>query len=1290
VQFQYAGATPNLVTGISSGGRSWTYVYGDLKGNPGTKVLRTVSRPDGSTWQFALDDLARPYYTNTNSYAGIDCVLSTTQYDKMSFSGTLTSPYGLTATYQISRIYNGVADAHYTYSPCFFSTALQNKTYSGPGVPSETWTYSYNNPAGWSDLVTGTGATSKTLTMTNPDGSRIVEEIDTHRTYSEGSILREQFIAPDGSNLRTTINNYAPGHFFGLSPTGGTQDIYLSQGTTNSAYTKANLISRDVIYNGGTTYHTDWSQFDDFDMPRQISETSGSSSRVMTMTYYNDLNNWIVSRPQAMSINGIEAMRMNYGSHGEILNAYQFSKLKMSMTYDVAGQALTATDALGQVTRFSDYYRGIARTTLRPDQTTVSMGVNDFAEITSMTDPLGATVSIGRDGLGRISSMSYPTGDTVAWAAEAMTYTQLTVTELGIPIGSWRGRKTVGNHQQTMYFDAELRPVLIEDKDNTTGASIYQRMRYDYADRMVFSSYKSADLNISAGTNITYDALGRMIGMQTTDGTVLQSIAYLSGNRVQVTDGTGTVTTTTYQAFGEPNMDRPILIAAPEGQTTQIVRDGFGKILSATQGTITQTWVYDSYQRLCKKVEPETGQTVMAYDVADRVIWSAKGVTGDPRICGNDTAPANAVTMTYDAMNRPIRAHYPDTTGDVTMAYDAAGRVISAINPTAAWSYAYNKRGLQENAQVSIDGRSYSIGRRYNTLGDLATQIFPDGLRADLYADAFGRPTQLGGYATGIQYHPNGVISSYSAANGTSYSATLNARQLPETISVRGTAGLLQSLTYGYNAANDVTWILDGIDGTDTVNNLTYDGLHRLKSANGLWGSYSYNYDVLNNLTARSGTNPQSYNYDASNRLASIIFSGTAPAPLPTGGGTTTTSPEPPILKPGGSCSITTGVCTQGTTTSTTFTYRYDAQGRTVYDGLRNYTWNIADELTGITGIATYAYDALGKRIKSTKADGTVEYAIYDGETLVYTDRPGSNQHWSYLKLGGNPFVEVQNGVATYLHADLLGSPRLATTSSGAINWREHYDPYGQKLNGVADKIGYTGHAYDSDSRLTYAQARYLDSVSGRFLICDPKGFDGSNIFSFNRYAYGNNNPYRYQDPDGRATVYRYTNKIVIVQTFKNNGTPFTNDQIKTQGSALGGQTSSGKTVEVRLVPGNDKDAIQFNLNPKLNDQSLNGKDRSHVADGIGGRIVEIAPNAAGIETLGHETGHVLGAGDQYATGLAADGKTRLSVDVPGPTNLMRDALQGPNTQTIDEIYTGANSKRNTQVDCTTQVHAGC
>jgi uncharacterized protein RhaS with RHS repeats len=48
-------------------------------------------------------------------------------------------------------------------------------------------------------------------------------------------------------------------------------------------------------------------------------------------------------------------------------------------------------------------------------------------------------------------------------------------------------------------------------------------------------------------------------------------------------------------------------------------------------------------------------------------------------------------------------------------------------------------------------------------------------------------------------------------------------------------------------------------------------------------------------------------------------------------------------------------------------------------------------------------------------------------------------------------------------------------------------------------------------------QARYYDPVIGRFYSNDPVGF--RDVHSFNRYAYANNNPYKYVDPDGEFPI---------------------------------------------------------------------------------------------------------------------------------------------------------------------------
>lgn len=110
----------------------------------------------------------------------------------------------------------------------------------------------------------------------------------------------------------------------------------------------------------------------------------------------------------------------------------------------------------------------------------------------------------------------------------------------------------------------------------------------------------------------------------------------------------------------------------------------------------------------------------------------------------------------------------------------------------------------------------------------------------------------------------------------------------------------------------------------------------------------------------------------------------------------------------------------------------------------------------------------------------------------------------------------------TFYHNDAFNSPIAATNESGNVVWNERYAPFGEpQLNEAAKKTGidYTGHVYDKELGLHYMGARYYDPVVGRFMSNDPVGFVEGNPMSFNRYAYANNNPYMYYDPDGELPV---------------------------------------------------------------------------------------------------------------------------------------------------------------------------
>jgi len=95
----------------------------------------------------------------------------------------------------------------------------------------------------------------------------------------------------------------------------------------------------------------------------------------------------------------------------------------------------------------------------------------------------------------------------------------------------------------------------------------------------------------------------------------------------------------------------------------------------------------------------------------------------------------------------------------------------------------------------------------------------------------------------------------------------------------------------------------------------------------------------------------------------------------------------------------------------------------------------------------------------------------------------------------------------------------------GKLLWQELYLPFGERYNFKSitknDKVNkhwFAGKEQDATG-LNYFGARYYSSDLGRFISPDPVAVDPENPASFNRYAYGNNNPYKYVDPDGRTAA---------------------------------------------------------------------------------------------------------------------------------------------------------------------------
>ena len=103
--------------------------------------------------------------------------------------------------------------------------------------------------------------------------------------------------------------------------------------------------------------------------------------------------------------------------------------------------------------------------------------------------------------------------------------------------------------------------------------------------------------------------------------------------------------------------------------------------------------------------------------------------------------------------------------------------------------------------------------------------------------------------------------------------------------------------------------------------------------------------------------------------------------------------------------------------------------------------------------------------------------------------------------------MEDQNGNARHFYYDPWGRP----CSSDGTPYANGYVPSEKKFI-----RGYLSQEYYAEFGLLNLNARLYNPHIGRFLSIDPVWNTSADVFGFNPYIYGNNNPCRYVDPDGK------------------------------------------------------------------------------------------------------------------------------------------------------------------------------
>lgn len=1028
--------------------------------------------------------------------------------------------------------------------------SLTQKRITGPGVAQGDYTYGYAGLEGDFDMSTDGSPTPtppphyKTVTVTQPDGTQVINTFGKDYGLNEGQLAKVQ-VVKGGTTYRTTTNTYIAESDVAAQPFPSYMGDSVMQYADEWGAAAVRPLVGTTIVQDGVTFKNEvtnvplGTSFDQFAHRVSVTRSSignagGDSSRTEVMTFVNDKDKWVVGLPKSTTCtttgpctpswapSGIIMSQTDYDAATDLpIRSYSFGALQATMTYNPDATLATVKDGNNNVLTLSNWKRGLPQsiqfpaTPDSPSGSSKTAAVNDSGWLTSITDETGSITNYSYDLMGRMSRVDYPT-EVPAWSATTFGFSIATAAEYGLPAGHWKSTSQTGNGLTTTYYDAHWRPVLVQTEDTGNAATRHFVVkRYDLMGREIFSSYPVTSLtsvnDALKGTTTSYDALGRPTQSQQDSelGTLTTSTQYLSGFQSKTTNPRLFSTTTKYQVFDSPSTDAPVSVVrdiklSPLDQaTTSIARDIFGKTTAITRSgnfnstavSATRSYVYDVYQRLCKTINPEAGATLVDYDGAGNIAWSADGTALTSLACDRASVAATAKTVrSYDARNRPLVVDYPSTTNDPTYTYFPDGSVKTLSNGGVVWTYAYNKRNLPVTEALTLSSRpgvTKTITHGYDANGFESSLTYPSGLVVGTAPNALGQATKAGTWASGVTYYANGAMSGFTYGNGIVHSMWENDRGLPDRVLEQksGSPSVLDD-SYDYDYNGNVAAITDGTVGGAGNRTMSYDGLDRLLSthAPGLaWIDATTTYDPLDNIRNNTvGSRNWNYTYNTTNnRLTQLVNSA--------------------------------GVGQRSV--------GYDARGNITQDGALFNVFDTANRLISVTNKESYLYDGYGRRVQVQRtSDGKLSYPVYSlSGQLISEDDQRSNKYTDYVSLNGSLVAKrtAPWGTSTWTsffeHTDALHSAVIETDASGVASHMERYSPYGEQTDGNYEQgPAFGGHVTDAATGFSYMQQRYYDPVLGRFLSVDPVAPDTKIGNNFNRYWYGNDNPYKMIDPDGR------------------------------------------------------------------------------------------------------------------------------------------------------------------------------
>ena len=598
-------------------------------------------------------------------------------------------------------------------------------------------------------------------------------------------------------------------------------------------------------------------------------------------------------------------------------------------------------------------------------------------------------------------------------------------------------------------------------------------------------------------TSSEYDSTGNYVTAETNEQGSTTKYAYdANGNKTAVTDGNGNVTNYTYDTNGN-------VLSIKNGTSgNDYSYTGSGSVSKITHNGFSYSFNYDVFYNLVSTKIDNVAITSNTYD-------------SNGNLAKTTYANGDYFEYTYDDYGN-ISLITGETGKIAEMIYNKQGLVTKAVDYSSgeiSYYYYTFDGSLESEYRTSSDGslthyivtdsngntvEKTSVNGQTKTITtgtdkDGKSFVSNDGVTNETSTDDFGRTTQVRTVRSDGKLVFN---TDYEYANGKAENSTTN---LISKFSQSYGSDSVLSYDYSYDANGNITEIKQN---GKLINKYTYDSLNELKEE----------YDYVNKFYIN-------YSYDGAGNLQNKYEQVLDPNyGYPTGtqhGNTyeyTDTSWKDKLTKVNGS------------------NISYDANGNplTYRDGM-SFEWEngrILKKINTSDKSVQMSYDSNGMRTQKT-VDGVKTNYYYDSNKnlialvkgndtlLFYYDSDGSATSFSY---NGTMYFYVKN-----LQGDVIKIIDLAGTEVASYvydAWGNIKDTKGEPTIREINPIRYRSYVYDTETSLYYLQSRYYDPFTGRFLnadiYCDTN--TGTSL-SANMFAYCENNPVNYLDPNGYVAL---------------------------------------------------------------------------------------------------------------------------------------------------------------------------